>query len=86
MFHDWDDMAKDKFNPWAALSQREKAKVEALAMEHLGIETLEVRNWDRLDFYDIGVGSLRQALATAYLLGAGQSEQSKGSTRGGEGS
>jgi NCAIR mutase (PurE)-related protein len=40
-----------------------------IAREELGIETLEVRGRDRLDFHDVGVAGLRRALERAYELG-----------------
>lgn len=43
-----------------------------IARRHLGIETLEVRNSDRLDFHEVGVAGVSQALDAAYI--AGQAE------------
>jgi hypothetical protein len=43
-----------------------------IARKHLGIETLEARNMDSLDFHDVGVGGLTRALDAAYR--AGQAE------------
>lgn len=40
-----------------------------IAATHLGIETLECRHLDSLDFHDVGVASLRSALAEAYRAG-----------------
>lgn len=40
-----------------------------VAQEVLGIETLEVRNLDRLDFHDVGVAGLKAALIKMYELG-----------------
>ena len=40
-----------------------------IAATHLGIETLECRHRDSLDFHDVGVASLRSALAEAYRAG-----------------
>ena len=34
-----------------------------------GVETLATRNSDRLDFHEIGVGALREALIAAYQAG-----------------
>jgi hypothetical protein len=45
------------------------AAVARIAREVLHIETLEVRNRDRLDFHDLGVGSIRDALEAAYEAG-----------------
>jgi len=43
-----------------------------IAQSHLGIQTLETRNSDSLDFHDVAVWSLREALAAAYRAGAEQ--------------
>ncbi len=40
-----------------------------LARRILNIQTLEVRNRDRLDFHEVGVWALRQALEMAYEAG-----------------
>jgi hypothetical protein len=41
----------------------------AIAQEHFGIETLETRRMDRLDFHDVAVWSMRAALEAAYNAG-----------------
>lgn len=43
-----------------------------LARLDLGIDTLEERGRDALDFHEVGVVSLRRALETAYLDGMGR--------------
>ncbi len=43
-----------------------------IVQSHLGIQTLETRNSDSLDFHDVAVWSLREALAAAYKAGAEQ--------------
>jgi hypothetical protein len=40
-----------------------------IAREHLGIETLETRNLDSLDFHDVSVAGVRDALRAAYQAG-----------------
>lgn len=40
-----------------------------IAKTHLNIDTLDRRNSDRLDFHEVAVWSLRDALAAAYELG-----------------
>ena len=40
-----------------------------IASERLGIETLEVRGRDALDFQEVGVASLKDALDAAYRAG-----------------
>lgn len=41
-----------------------------IAQKHLGIETLETRNSDRLDFHDTAVWCIKDALEAAYKAGA----------------
>ena len=43
-----------------------------IASQHLGIETLETRNSDSLDFHDVAVWTLREALQAAYVAGVAQ--------------
>lgn len=40
-----------------------------IAQQHLRIESLERRNHDRLDFHDLAVWQIRQALEAAYAVG-----------------
>ena len=40
-----------------------------IAADMLDIETLETRGSDRLDFHDLSVAAIREALATAYEAG-----------------
>ena len=43
--------------------------VEFLGTKLLGLETLETRNSDRLDFNEVAVWSVKEALELAYLAG-----------------
>jgi hypothetical protein len=43
--------------------------VSQIASEYLGIETLECRGRDSLDFHDVGVASLKAALKAAFAKG-----------------
>ncbi len=43
--------------------------IARIAKEHLGIETLETRNRDRLDFHDLAVANIKKALKEAYEAG-----------------
>lgn len=43
--------------------------IEQIAKRHLRVETLKSRNSDRLDFYDLGVRSLEDALKAAFEAG-----------------
>ena len=45
-----------------------------IAQKHFpSVETLEVRNSDSLDFHDVYVGSIRDALKDAFTAGMGAS-------------
>ena len=46
-----------------------KADIEQIARDHLGVETLETRNMDALDFHDVSVEGIRRALLAAYMAG-----------------
>lgn len=41
-----------------------------IAQKHLHIDTLETRHSDRLDFHDVAVWSVRDALEAAFKAGA----------------
>jgi hypothetical protein len=43
--------------------------IAAIAARILGIDTLETRHRDALDFYDLSVSGLRRALEAAYQAG-----------------
>ena len=45
------------------------AGMEVLAQVHLGIETLAERRMDALDFHEVGVWQVKDALRAAFLLG-----------------
>ncbi len=45
------------------------ALVAEIALEHFGIPTLETRKSDSLDFYNVSVWSVRDALAAAFHAG-----------------
>jgi hypothetical protein len=45
------------------------AGMEVLALVHLGIPTLKERNMDALDFHEVGVLQLKDALRAAFELG-----------------
>ena len=44
-------------------------ELEKIALECLDIETLEQRYSDELDFYDVSVWGIKEALTRAYELG-----------------
>ena len=43
--------------------------IKTIAREHLGIETLEERGRDHLDFHDVSVVGVQRALDAAYRAG-----------------
>ena len=43
--------------------------IDEIALQTLGIETLETRRSDSLDFHDLAVWKIRQALEAAYRRG-----------------
>ncbi len=43
--------------------------LEAIANEHLFIETLETRKSDSLDFHEVSVWGVKEALEAAYQAG-----------------
>ena len=52
-----------------------------IAQEHLFIETLETRNHDRLDFHDVGVWCVRDALQAAYDAGLAEGRRNAAAAR-----
>ena len=46
-----------------------KTAIETIARKTLGLETLESRNCDELDFHELSVWALREALEAAYRAG-----------------
>jgi hypothetical protein len=51
-----------------AKARRMAAAAEAIR-ERLGLETLDTRNRDALDFHDVSVASIRDAIAIAFEVG-----------------
>ncbi|WP_019956326.1 DUF6900 domain-containing protein [Yoonia vestfoldensis] len=45
------------------------ALILEIAQRQFRIETLETRNWDRLDFHDVAVWAIRAALEEAFEAG-----------------
>ena len=48
-----------------------------IAERHLFLETLETRNWDRLDFHEHAVWAVRSALEAAFEAGRRAAETTK---------
>jgi hypothetical protein len=49
-------------------AQRDALILE-IAQRQFHLETLETRNWDRLDFHDVAVWAIRAALEEAFEAG-----------------
>lgn len=62
-------------------TQAPLATLEQIAAKHLHIDTLRQRNADSLDFHDLAVWSIHDALQAAYAVGA-QAAQSPAPSRG----
>lgn len=52
-----------------ATARRDRAITE-IAARHLGLDTLDARGCDRLDFHDLSTWAIRDALEAAYAAGA----------------
>jgi len=49
--------------------KNKSATIEEIAREIIGLETLETRHSDSLDFHDMAVWTIREALEAAYNAG-----------------
>lgn len=58
--------------PASHLSGAELASLSRLAASTLHIESLETRSRDSLDFHEVSVWSVKEALARAFLAGTGR--------------
>ena len=66
-------MARRKANPAAARD----ALIFDIAQRRFFIETLETRNRDRLDFHDVAVWAIRDALEEAFEAGRRSAETTR---------
>jgi hypothetical protein len=57
---------------WENLTPEQQVALAGLARAELGFPVLEARNRDALDFREVSVLSLRDALARAFLAGTGR--------------
>ena len=57
--------SRNEIDPTAARD----ALILEIAKRHLSVETLEIRNADRLDFHDVAVWAIRAALEEAFEAG-----------------
>ena len=53
----------------------------AIAQKHFNVDTLQTRNLDRLDFYDVSVASIKAALEEAYQAGKKERKTEKNSNK-----
>lgn len=51
------------------MSKQAEKNIEQIARDILRIETLETRKSDSLDFHDVAVWSIKEALEAAYRAG-----------------
>jgi hypothetical protein len=51
------------------MSKARDTAINRIAREVLGLETLEARNMDSLDFHDLSVWSIKESLERAYEAG-----------------
>lgn len=65
-------MTRRKTNPAAARD----ALILEIAQRRFSLETLETRNSDRLDFHDVAVWAIRDALEEAFEAGRRATSQS----------
>ena len=54
---------------WEAASPALRGQLLRIARAHFGVDVLEARNMDSLDFHSLAVWSLREALLAAYSAG-----------------
>ena len=62
-------MTAKTVKPNAAKAPSEALLLEIATKHFHSIETLETRNSDRLDFHDVAVWAIRDALAAAFAAG-----------------
>jgi len=59
------------------MDKKTEKKLEKIAKEELFIETLETRNSDGLDFYEVSVWGVKKALELAFELGRSEGRNEK---------
>ena len=62
-------MKKTTTKPTETADYTGKNVIDVIAEKKLGIASLEIRNSDRLDFYELSVASIKDALETAFKAG-----------------
>lgn len=53
---------------WQTPAEKREETVEKIAQDYLGF-TLKTQNSDSLDFHDVSVWAIRQAMELAYIVG-----------------
>jgi hypothetical protein len=66
-------LTKDNLDGYQTLALEKT--LDGIAANVLFIETLETRRSDSLDFHDVSVWTLKEALETAYLAGLNAANQ-----------
>jgi hypothetical protein len=51
------------------ITKPQAARIEAIAMKHFDVATLETRKSDSLDFHEIAVWEMKAALEAAFAAG-----------------
>jgi hypothetical protein len=54
---------------WEALTEDQRQALTVIALEAMRVQTLETRRSDSLDFPEVSVWAIREALARAFLAG-----------------
>ena len=60
------------------VNQALETLLQQIALDHLFIETLQTRHRDSLDFHDVGVWCVRDALQAAYEAGIAEGRRQAG--------
>lgn len=66
---------------YEAQAHRDQMANGKLALEHFGIETLETQNSDSLDFHDVSVRAVNDALTDAWTIGNGVDREDRNARR-----
>lgn len=64
-------------------TQHRNAAIEKIARVTLGVETLEIRDPNNMDFHDMGVWAIRTALEAAYNAGCKSVKSRRKNHKGG---
>jgi len=67
-------IAQDQSNAANRVNADLLSMLARIALQHLGVETLEVQHSDRLDFHDLPVWMIEDALRAAFEAGKAASK------------